>query len=332
MKEKIEQISPIKHVRPMGHISPIYPIKSNNITDFSFDIFCRLKSTENHSPFEGEVRRVSEGLKGDVDRIKKYGVLNPIRTCGKTLIAGFEQFAAAQAAGLEEIPAFVLPEDTSKEELLDLSLELIGAKKQIPLMAMARLTVLTAKTVDNPVKWLRERRNQHFWSITIDVFSRLKSLAASPVEVCDYFQKYDAPLSAAMSVINLSPDFQKKIIKWANENRVRPIELERIITDLADCSKVEKKSSEKIWEGIFEEDKNLLKKNLNERKNPLLSKLRKEKNNLIKEFEKTTGMKLSFDKDFENPEIEFKFKCKSVEEFKEKMEKAVTRTAQIFHE
>ncbi len=111
-------------------------IPINQITDFSFDIFCRLKSTENHSPVEGEVRRVSEGLKGDVDRIKKYGVLNPVWICGKTLVAGFEQFAAAKTAGLEEIPAFVLPDDTPKEKLLDLSLELIGAKKQIPLMAM----------------------------------------------------------------------------------------------------------------------------------------------------------------------------------------------------
>ena len=223
-------------------------------------------------------------------------------------------------------------EGVLKEELLDLSLELIGAKKQIPLMAMAQLAVLADETVDNPVKWLRERRNQHLWSITIDIFSRLKSLAASSIEIQNYFQKYDAPLAAAMSVVNLAPDFQKEIINWANENRVRPIELERIIIDITDCSKVEKILPEKIWEEIFEKDKNLLKKNLNERKNPLLSKLRKEKNNLIKEFEKTTGMEISFDNDFENPEMEFKFKCSSAEEFKEKMEKAETRISRIFHE
>ena len=301
----------------------ISQININDITDYSFDIFCRLpRHTQG-------LRSTSFGLQTS-DRIKKYGVLNPVWICGKKLIAGFEQIAAAQTAGLEEIPAFVLPDDTSKEELLDLSLELIGAKKQLPLMPMARLAVLADETVDNPVKWLRERRNQHFWSITIDIFCRLKSLAASTVEVCDYFQKYDAPLAAAMTVVNLDHLFQKEIVNWANESRVRPIELERIITDIIDCSKVEKILPEKIWEEIFEEDKNLLKKNLNERKNPLLSKLRKEKNDLIKEFEKTTGIKVSFDTDFENPEIEFKFKCKSAEEFKKKMEKAVTRITQIF--
>jgi len=216
----------------------IIPI--NQITDLSFDILCRL-----NSPFEG-------GLKGDVDRIKKYGVLNPVWICDKTLIAGFEQFFAACSAGMEKIPAFVLPADTSKEKQLDLSLELIGAGKMLPLMAIARLVVLTDKIADEPVKWLRERRNQHFWSITIDVFDRLKLLADSLVEICDYFQKYDAPLSAAMSVVNLATPFQGKIIEWANGNRVRPIELERIITDITDCAKVEKILPEKIWEEIKE--------------------------------------------------------------------------------
>ena len=102
------------------------------IADFSFDpgmttlcvllrerrarIFCRSHSTEN------------------VDRIKKYGVLNPVWICDNTLIAGFEQFAVAREAGLTEIPAFIIPDDTPKEEQLDLSLELIGAKKQLPLI------------------------------------------------------------------------------------------------------------------------------------------------------------------------------------------------------
>ena len=112
-----------------------------------------------------------------------------------------------------------------------------------------------------------------------------------------------------MSVVNLTPDFQKKIISWAKENRVRPIELERIIIDITDCSKVEKILPEKIWEEIFEKDKNLLKKNLNERKNPMLTELRKKTTAAANEFKKMTGMEVTFDSDFENSEMEFKFKC-----------------------
>ena len=326
-------------MKNLSKLSPIRQIKMSDITDFSFDpgmttlcvllrerrarILCRSYSTENYSPFEG-------GLKGDVNRIKKYGVLNPVWICNNTLIAGFEQFAAAFAADLKEIPAFVLPSDTSKEKQLDLSLELIGAKKQLPLMTMARLAVLTDKIVDEPVKWLRERYNQHFWSITIDVFNRLNTLAISSSIVCDYFQKYDAPLSAAMSVVNLENIFQDKIIKWANENRVRPIELERIITDIIDCAKVEKINPKKVWEEIVEDDKNLLKKNLNERKNPLLTNLRKKTADAVNEFKKVTGIDVAFDPDFENPELEFKFKCKSEEEFKKILKKSETRITRIF--
>ena len=299
-------------MQKLSKISPIRLIKLSEITDFSFGILCRSHSTEN------------------VDRIKKYGVLNPVWICGKTLIAGFEQFAAASEAGLKEIPAFVLSSDTSKEKQLDLALELIGAKKMLPLMAMARLAVLTGGIVNEPVKWLRERRNQHFWSITIDVFDRLKALAVSPSSVCDYFQKYDAPLSAAMSVVNLDKLFQEIIINWASENRVRPIEFERIITDIIDCAKVEKIGCEKVWEEIVESDKNLLKKNLSERKNPLLTEMRKKTNDAVNEFKKVTGIDVAFDADFENPEIEFRFKCKSAEEFREKTKKAETRITRIF--
>ena len=302
----------------------IIPI--NQITDLSFHLLCRL-----NSPFEG-------GLKGDVDRIKKYGVLNPVWICGKTLIAGFEQLAAACEADLKEIPAFVIPDDTTKEQQLDLSLELIGATKQLPLMAMARLAVLTDGIVDNPVKWLRERYNQHYWSITIDVFDRLKALAISATLICDYFQKYDAPLSAAMSVVNLEKSFQEIIINWASENRVRPIELERIITDITDCAKVEKVNPEQIWGEIIgkiscEKKGGFIrefKKTLNERKNPLLTELRKKTTAVANEFKKVTGMEITYDFDFENPELEFKFKCKSEEEFREKIKKAATRIARIF--
>ncbi len=295
-------------------------IPINQITDLSFHILCRSHSTEN------------------VDRIKKYGVLNPVWVCDGTLIAGFEQFAAAFDAGLKEIPAFVLPSETSKEQQLDLCLELIGAEKMLPLMAMARLAVLTDKIVDEPVKWLRERYNQHFWSITIDVFGRLKSLAASPTSVCNYFQKYDAPLSVAMSVINLENNFQDKIIKWADENRVRPIELEKIITDVSDCGKVKKIEYEIIWDEIIGEIScekkgdfiREFKKILNERKNPLLTELRKKTTAAANEFKKVTGMEVTFDSDFENPEMEFKFKCKSAEEFREKIKRGETRISQIF--
>ena len=308
MKEKYE-IGQMGLIRPIG---PISLIKLNEITDYSFDILCRFHSTEN------------------VDRIKKYGVLNPIWICDKTLIAGFEQFAAARDADLKEIPAFVLPTDTSKEKQLDLVLELIATKKMLPLMAMARLAVLTDEIVDNPVKWLRERHNQHFWSITIDVFSRLKALAASPSLVCDYYQKYDTPLSAAMSIVNLATPFQEIIINWASENRVRPIELERIITDITDCAKVEKMEYEKIWDEIFDKNKNLLKKNLCERKNPLLTELREKYSVTAKEFKKATGIEITYDFDFENPELEFKFKCSSAEEFRNKIKKAETRISRIF--
>ena len=295
-------------------------IPINQITDLSFHILCRSHSTEN------------------VDRIKKYGVLNPVWVCDGTLIAGFEQFAAAFDAGLKEIPAFVLPSETSKEQQLDLCLELIGAEKMLPLMAMARLAVLTDKIVDEPVKWLRERYNQHFWSITIDVFGRLKSLAASPTSVCNYFQKYDAPLSVAMSVINLENNFQDKIIKWADENRVRPIELEKTITDVSDCGKVKKIEYEIIWDEIIGEIScekkgdfiREFKKILNERKNPLLTELRKKTTAAANEFKKVTGMEVTFDSDFENPEMEFKFKCKSAEEFREKIKRGETRISQIF--
>ena len=295
-------------------------IPINQITDLSFHILCRSHSTEN------------------VDRIKKYGVLNPVWVCDGTLIAGFEQFAAAFDAGLKEIPAFVLPSETSKEQQLDLCLELIGAEKMLPLMAMARLAVLTDKIVDEPVKWLRERYNQHFWSITIDVFGRLKSLAASPTSVCNYFQKYDAPLSVAMSVINLENNFQDKIIKWADENRVRPIELEKTITDVSDCGKVKKIEYEIIWDEIIGEIScekkgdfiREFKKILNERKNPLLTELRKKTTAAANEFKKVTGMDVAFDPAFENPELEFKFKCSSEEEFREIMRKGETRIARIF--
>ncbi len=317
---KKENKKPIEQIGRIGPIRPICLIKLSEITDFSFGILCRSHSAEN------------------VDRIKKYGVLNPVWICDGTLIAGFEQFAAAYEAELTEIPAFVLPSETSKEKQLDLSLELIGAKKQLPVMAMARFAVLTGEIVDEPVKWLRERHNQHFWSITIDVFDRLKTLAASPVEICDYFQKYDAPLSAAMSVVNLENIFQDKIIKWANENRVRPIELERIITDITDCGKVEKIECEIIWDEIIGEIScekkggfiREFKKNLSERKNPLLTELRKKSAAAANEFKKITGMEVTFDSDFENSELEFKFKCKSEEEFREKMKKAETRIARIF--
>ena len=302
------------NIPPIPTIPPITFANLNQLTDFSFDIFCRLQSTKNV----------------DCSRIKKYGVLNPIWICGKSLIAGFEQFAAARAAGLSEIPAFILPENTSKEVQLDLALELIAAKKQIPLMPMARLAILTENIVENPVKWLRERHNQHFWSITIDIFCRLKSLALSPVETRAYFQKFDAPLNSAMSVINLNSEFQQQIINFANEKRVRPIELEKIITDVTDCAKVEKTSPEKIWNEIFDDDKNLLKKNLDERKNPTLTKLRKEKSEQIKEFEKATGIKISYDPDFENPEIEFKFKCKSEKEFDKILKMAIQKNKPIW--
>ena len=319
-------------------------IPINQITDFSFDIFCRLSTSFGPQTssleilIKGKNQKTSYGLTGCVDRIKKYGILNPVWICGKTLIAGFEQFSTAREAELTEIPAFVLPDDTSKEKQLDLCLELIGAKKMLTLMSMARLAVLTGEIVDEPVKWLRERHNQHFWSITIDVFDRLKSLAISPSSVCNYFQKYDAPLSAAMSVVNLESIFQDKIIKWANENRVRPIELERIITDITDCAKVEKIECERIREEIIGEIScekkggiiREFKKMLNERKNPLLTNLRKKKNAATKEFKKVTGIEISYDPDFENSEMEFKFKCKSEEEFKEIMRKGETRITRIF--
>jgi len=307
-------------MKKLSKISPIRLIKLSENTDFSFDILCRSYSTEN------------------VDRIKKYGVLNPVWICDGTLIAGFEQFATARDAGLKEIPAFVLPSETSKEKQLDLCIELIGAEKMLPLMAMARLAVLTDEIVDEPVKWLRERHNQHFWSITIDVFDRLKALAISPLLICDYYQKYDAPLSAAMSVVYLDKSFQEIIINWASENRVRPIELERIITDITDCAKVEKIGCEEIWDEIIGEIScekkggfiREFKKMLNERKNPLLTELRKKTTAAANEFKKVTGMDVAFDPAFENPELEFKFKCSSEEEFREIMRKGETRIARIF--
>jgi len=200
-------------------------------------------------------------------------------------------------------------------------------------MPMARLAVLTDEIVENPVKWLRERHNQHFWSITIDIFNRLKALASSSIEICEYYQKYDAPLATAMAVVNLIPELRKKIINWANENRVRPIELERIIIDITDCAKVEKLPPEKVWEEIIgkiscEKKGGFIrefKKLLGERKNPLLTNLRKKTVDAAIEFKKVTGIEVIFDPDFENPELEFKFKCKSAEEFREKMKKGETR-------
>jgi len=307
-------------MKNLNNIYPLYLIKLNNISDFSFDIFCRLNSTSCSDCNTNFSKNVENS---QIERFKKYGALNPIWTCGNTLIAGFETFATARAAAFVQIPAFVLPDNTTKEAQLDLMLELIGAKKQLPLMPMARLVNLTEKTVDNPIKWLRERFNQHFWSITIDIFCRLKSLAASPINIQSYFQKYDAPLNTAMSILNLNPDFQNVIIDFANEKRVRPIELEKIISDITDCAKVEKTFPEEIWNEIFDNEKNALKKNLIERKNPFLTKLREKFSSKILKFEKNTGMQISYDNDFENPNLEFKFLCKSKNECKMILENAL---------
>ena len=250
-----------------------------------------------------------------VDSIKKDGVLQPVYGIEKDdkikLISGFKRYRAAVVAELKSIPVIVIPPETSFKDQIQLCYNLAAEEKSLPIMAMARLLQLGDCDVINPDHTFRER---------------LKKLMESPVEVQNYFQKYDAPLSTVSTFLRQAKEDILKIIDFANKFRVRPVELEKIILDVADCAKICDADFKNIWQELTInlpencEGKNRnkflkdFKQKLSEKKYPQLSKLREESKNAVKDLKKLCKVKADFDPTFESPEINLNLTFKNIKE------------------
>ena len=289
-------------------------IQLNNIlsNENSFDIFGRLPSTN------------------FVDSVKKNGVLQPVYGIEKNdkikLISGFKRFRAAVVAELKFISVIIIPSETSYNEQLLLCYNLAVEEKSLPIMAMARFLNLADSEIFN----------QLFLSITIDKKNKLKKLLASPIEVQDYFQKYDAPLSTVSTFLRQEKEDILEIIDFANKFRIRPVELERIILDVADCSKICDTDFKTIWkeltinlpENCEGKNRNKFLKNfkqkLSEKKYPQLTKLNTESKNAAKDLKKLCKVETDFDPTFESPEINLKLSFKSIEVLEEIFKKLLS--------
>ena len=151
----------------------------------------------------------------------------------------------------------------------------------------------------------------------------------SPIEVQNYFQKYDAPISTVSTFLRQEKEDILEIIGFANKFRIRPVELERIILDVADCSKICDTSFKTIWqeltinlpENCEGKNRNKFLKNfkqkLSEKKFPQLTKLREESQESVKNLKKLCKVETDFDPTFESPEINLKLSFKSIEELEE---------------
>ena len=261
-----------------------------------------------------------------IDSIKKNGVLQPVYGIEKKdkikLISGFKRYRAAVVAELKSIPVIIIPPETSYDDQLQLCYNLAVDEKPLPIMAQARLV--------NAIDY--ENFNQHFWSITSDKIAkqtfreRLKKLLTLPIEIQNYFQKHDAPLSTVSTFLRQKKEDILMIINFANKFRIRPVELERIILDISDCSKIYETDFKTIWqeltinlpENCKGKNRNKFLKNfkqkLSEKKYPQLTKLREKSQKSVKDLKKNCKVETDFDPTFESPEINLKLSFKSIEE------------------
>ncbi len=260
-----------------------------------------------------------------VDSIKKNGVLQPVYGIEKNekikLISGFKRYRAAVIAELKSIPVIVIPPETSFKDQIQLCYNLAVEEKPLPIMAMARFLQLGDCDVVNLDHTSRER---------------LKKLIESPIEVQDYFQKYDAPLSTISTFLRQKKENILKIIEFANKFRIRPVELERIILDVADCSKICETDFKTIWQELIInlpencEGKNRnkflknFKQKLSEKKYPQLTKLKMESKNAVKSLKKLCKVETDFDSTFESPEINLNLSFKSINELERKFKKLLS--------
>jgi len=255
-----------------------------------------------------------------VDSVKKNGVLQPVYGIEKNdkikLISGFKRYRAAVVAELKSIPVIIIPPETSFNDQLLLCYNLAVEEKPLPIMALARFFKLGDCGVINPDHTFRER---------------LKKLMESPIEVQDYFQKYDAPVSTVSTFLRQEKEDILEIIDFANRFRIRPVELERIILDVADCSKICDTDFKTIWqeltinlpENCEGKNRNKFLKNfkqkLSEKKYPQLTKLREESQESVKNLKKLCKVETDFDPTFESPEINLKLSFKNIKELEEQL-------------
>ena len=145
----------------------------------------------------------------------------------------------------------------------------------------------------------------------------------------NYFQKFDAPLSIISTFLRQEKENILKIIDFADKFRIRPVELEKIILDIVDCSKNCDTDFETMWKELTEnlpegcegkkrnEFLNKFKLTLSGKRYPYLSKLREESKTGIGAFKKLCGVETSFDPTFESPEIKLSLSFKNINELEE---------------